>query len=284
MELFDDIEVAEVRVSGHSKPDAQAHEAWGVWCDLTKRPDRGSPDREFLSTYRDLMVRNYDHDEQLRVINGAARMQPRPRDPRDVRRVLGPLTRRNYEMAALELLREDSAIVPYPNNEPITTKSSLSNLGRLCGVSKALWSAQDIDSAAVLVSQLDYQEIEDVVETALLAIGKDVAPPHDIYRSWIAGESTVSRNDARDTYSSGAREIETLEEMLLEADAGSEKMLRDGVPLSQVAKYHALAPEGYWDEVLDILESHPELKLSEIYDQLATSRNWHPDTRKKETS
>lgn len=101
---------------GESDQDRRVIEAWQLWAQLTSRPDAETPNREFVTAYREMLELGYPHEGLLRDIRGAALTPPRPRDPRDVRRVIMPLTNLTHEERVLKLLNEGiHPIHPFPN-------------------------------------------------------------------------------------------------------------------------------------------------------------------------
>lgn len=66
---------------------------------------------------------------------------------------------------------------------------------------------------------------------------------------------------------------------LMRVDDEAMLLLKDGVELSVVQKFHELAPDGYWEKVSEMAEDNKNDELIDIYDSLETIYNFHPYMR-----
>lgn len=278
-ELFEDIPVASVTVSGGSTIDEQAHEGWRLWGELTGRPDTPTPSREFLRVYRGLLKMHYEHAALLRVVEGAARTPPRPRDPKDLRRVLMALDNWDHEAVALSMLEEGCPIILYPRPER-TLRTTITELQRELGTLPTQWTSRDHEAAGILIQELEPKELAQVVEGVALLLGQDVLLPVEVLRNlYIAREGRVAVNAKRVSYGGGRREESALEGVIFEADTAAERRVLRGDAPAEIVAFHQLAPPGYWEAVLQELEQDPSLSCESIYTSLQSKWEWHPNDR-----
>lgn len=74
-----------------SEVDRDILEGWNVWVEWTERPDRDSPNSRYVEAYSS--TRDYFTKDQMQdSIKLASYLEPRDRDPLDVRRLVDVLT------------------------------------------------------------------------------------------------------------------------------------------------------------------------------------------------
>lgn len=282
-DLFSSIKVAEITVSGHREPDIQVKEMWHQWVDLTGRPDRTKTDREVDRLYRRLLRENRSHGSMMRVVEGAAYLDRRPRDPRDVRRLIMALRNPGMTKMALALLEEDGhEIVRYPNHqdEKPDFLSTVSDIEEACDVGRGSWTSRDEEAAALLMEALDRDQVMGLADDTCRMNGTDVTLPYEMLRARHSKKlGTTIGGTGRSTYQAGALESDATDGIDFIADRAADRMHIKGVPLPKILEFHQLAPEGYWDAVIDVIEDG-DASVSEAYDDLTDEWDWHPDDRK----
>lgn len=279
--LFDDIEVATV-ITGRSVLGAQIEEAWNLWVELTDRPDRDNVPNIFRSEYRQLLDKNFHHEDNLEIIRAAATMNPRPRDPKDIRRVIMPLTNYNHERIANAALNSGSPIIPFPHPDTNFTKSDISDLEKACNIDKSMWTDNDIAAAGILISELEPNDLQYVADRVALHMDSEQILPIDMLRHYKA----VSRDQlrakpkaSRSSYNAGRSESDTIKDVQFFADLAAEKMHLNGISPQEIIHFHNQAPQGYWDSVIVEMNNNPSLSYKEVYTILESQYEWNPSNR-----
>ena len=280
-ELFGDIEVATV-VTGRSTLGAQIEEAWNLWVELTERSDKGKVNEKFRSTYREMLGKNFHHADNLEIIRAAARLDPRPRDPQDIRRVIMPLTNYDHERAAKSLLNSGAPIIPFPRPDTNLALSNISDLEDALNTDRLMWTENDLAAAGILITDLTPKELKFAADRIALHVDSERILPTDMLRHYKAvGKQSLSAkpNASRNSYNAGRAESSTLEDVQFIPDLAAEKMLLKGVDPQTIVQFHLQAPSGYWDSVIEEMNTNPSLSHKQIYDKLEAQYEWHPSNR-----
>lgn len=76
-----------------------------------------------------------------------------------------------------------------------------------------------------------------------------------------------------------------IEELLysddMSVDIIATKMIGDGVAVDDILSYHNQAPEGYWKDVIDLIENSDNMIPKEAYQTLKEKYDWYPTDRQK---
>lgn len=285
-DLFGDFAVALLSTpkistsSASAGPEKEIKAAWRLWSDLTERPDRTAVHRDFAKTYRDLLRANHRSAKLNEIIQGAARLSPNGRDAFDVKRVVSALTNANKTRLALAALREQKDIIPYPRPE-IAQKCTLRELESALGTYAKEWIEVDQEAAGLLMERYDADEVQELADHAARILATDdVYPSEALRHAKTVGTLKVAFRGDRDNYQAGRTEADILKEVSLMADPAAKKMLHSGADARKVRDFHLLAPEGYWDDVLDAMDDDLDLSAEEAYDLVGPKHNgWHPSRR-----
>lgn len=281
--LFDDIEVATV-ITGRSTLGSQIEEAWSLWVELTERPDRTRVNERFRSEYRKMLAKNFRHEDNLEIIRAAACMDPRPRDPQDVKRVIMPLTNYDHERAAKSLLKSGAPIILFPKPDTNVTRSDIRDLEKACETERSMWTEHDLAAAGILITDLDAKELKHVADRVALHIDSERILPTDMLRHYRAvGRDQLSAKPkaSRSSYNAGRSEANTIKDVQFYADIAAERMMLQGVTPQEIVQFHNQAPEGYWDSVIEALSTNPSLTQKEVYESLEIQYQWKPSNRSK---
>lgn len=280
--LFADIEVPVV-VTRRSGIGNQVEEAWELWVDITKRPDRKDIPEKFRKEYIRMLKANYPHDKNLEIIEAAARMEPRPRDPNDIRRVIMPLTNLNHERVARARMKNGDPVIEYVHPDTETTLSTLEDVADACETEITDWIESELEAAGILISLMDRKTLMKVANKVALHIGEDSLVPTDILKHHSAvlkGKITAKARADRGSYQAGVSESSTLDIVKFDVDPASERLMLKGKSTAEeIVQFHNLAPEGYWDRVRQELDNQPSFTPKEIYDLLRDEFDWHPSIR-----
>lgn len=284
--LFGDLGVASITRKTHKDIRQQCiDEAWKLWVDKTQRPPSKTPERKFAEAYGNMLDLKYTHERLIRCVAGAAFLPPRPRDPVDTRRVVMVLNSTKHEAEALSLLDSGEAeVFPWAWNDELDLLSSIKSIEKACGIDLSDWTEQEHEYAGILATSVDEQRLNLAVERTRLHLGEDYVFPSEIVRHSALWRNenvklSVKTNAKRDTYGAGKHESSLLENMELGADLLAEKLLIRGCPAEAVRAFYDLAPEGYWDEVVDKMEKDITLSIQKIYDSMEDEYGFHPSKR-----
>lgn len=282
-DLFAGLDVAGIVVEKPASDDnRKADEAWAQWSKLTRRPQQRNPERDFVKGYKALLADGHQHGKLMVVIAGAARMPVRPRDPRDIRRLLYALQSPNGTKEALALLHEKQrAIVPFPDETDF--KATVSELEKACRIPAADWTAGDHDACAVLITRYDAERLQELADDTARYLGSEGVLPTDLLRRAHKSASYLHRKQLKEgMYDAGRAEDEEFAGIAFDADNLAEDMRRKGAPAAEIRRLHEMAPAGYWDAALDTIIDQPTMTFTSIYDRLTEKYKWHPDMRLSE--
>lgn len=215
-ELFGDLGVERVTYSGTRREDRYVNEAWELWVDVTERPRKERPNRDFVTEYRRMLDLRFPHERLMNSIRGASRLPPRGRDPKDVRRVIAALTRYDVESEAMALLQDESSpIYRWSRNDEITVLCTITDVENSCNTSRIDWTARDHEVSGILVSSLTPEWMKYAAQRTRLQTGEQNLFPSEVLR-WSSvwrgnAQAEVRRMDGRDTYHSGRSEDQELQ-------------------------------------------------------------------------
>lgn len=284
--LFGDLGI-ETRIKPPSDPHAaNIKEAWNLWVEVTDRPISPKPNPRFDRAYRNALKNKFAHSRLLRAVRGAAYLEPHLRDPLDLGRVVNALKFSNVEAAALSLLDSGNAEV-YPWNwEEINRKSTIEDVKEACnGDEEVFWSRHDQEHAGILIQVLSRDELMVAASKVKVFLGEPSVWPSDITKNrsvWMSeGRVQAKAVKGHDSYQGGAKESSDLDDVDLGLDTAAQKILLRGAPSNLVAKFHLDVPEGYWEDVDDILDENEDMSTSDAYMELQPKYRWHPNQRSK---
>lgn len=280
-DLFGELDVPALVIENpYSNANKSADAAWAHWAKMTQRPQQRNPERDFIKAYKSLLADGHQHGRMQTVISGAARMPVRPRDPKDLRRVLYALQSPKGTLEAMALLNEKGReVVPFPDSSLPVFKSTISELEKSCRTNLQDWSPADHDAAANLVHLYTADELDKIADDTARERGSDAVLPNDMLRNTAAARTGAKSQTKHQTYDAGRTEEAKLEGINFAADNLADHMKRKGKSTSEIRKEHDKAPAGYWDAVIDILLDEPLRSFSSIYDYLQKQFSWHPNSR-----
>lgn len=280
-DLFGELDVPGIVIEKpFSDDNKKADAAWMHWAKMTDRPQQRNPERDFVKAYKKLLADGHPHGRLQTVISGAARMPVRPRDPKDLRRVLYALTSANGHKEAIALLSEKNRpVIPFPDSAEPVFKSTVSELEKSCRVDANDWTPADHDACSVLISQYDAESLDELADATALSLGVQGVLPTDMLRNIAALKNRTKDQLKKEIYDAGRAEEEKYAGILFAADTLADMMRRKGASPAAIRKEHEKAPEGYWDAVLDILLDDPLRSFNSVYDSLRTRFEWHPSSR-----
>jgi hypothetical protein len=280
-DLFGELDVPAVVIENpYSNANKSADSAWAHWAKMTQRPQQRNPERDFIKAYKSLLADGHMHGRMQTVISGAARMPVRPRDPKDLRRVLYALQSPKGTLEALALLNEkDREVVPFPDSSLPVFKSTITDLEKSCRTNSADWTSADHEAAANLVHLYDAAELDKIADDTARERGVDAVLPTDMLRNTAAARSGAKSQTKHQVYDAGRTEEAKLEGINFAADNLADHMRRKGKSVAEIRKEHDKAPAGYWDAVIDVLLDDPLQSFNNVYDDLRKQFNWHPNSR-----
>jgi hypothetical protein len=283
--LFDDWEGdGEITHSSSSK-DAAAKiitRLWKLWCTRTQREDGKSAHKDFSKAVRKVVLEGMSEQEIERILEGAARTEPRNRDPHDIRRLTTAITNPKTRKFALAALDENAPIQPNPAHRQMMTMTEVENV---LETNREDWGEEDIESAVTLTERYDADTLIEVADKVALIVGQDALFPSEILRharKVESGVSKVKRNDRRNSYAAGAMESARDEDIDFYADKAADTAFNKGVGINKILAFHNLAPKGYWDEVSNLRRAS-KMPHNDIYSSLQNKFDWHPDSRESIT-
>jgi len=208
----------------------------------------------------------------------------------DVGRVVSAISTAKVERQAVSIQDSapDSPKYPWDSGEPSANASTAADVARACGTPIEDWTSRDHECSGMLMEKRTPEELLAASKRVQLHLGEDQIFPSDLVRHasvWRNPQKKVRvrSNAKRDTYSSGKVESDQLEGMDLTLDRESEKALINGCPTDLIREHYMQAPPGYWKKVSGLADADPDASLSDIYDQLQPSTDWHPSDRSKLT-
>ena len=264
-------------IRGRSQRGIQVEEAWELWADLTKRPDADTIPEQFRKEYLNLLNHNYDHEDLCTVIDGAARLEPRPRDPKDIRRVIKPLTNWNHDALARAAIEDDAPYIPFP--QPSQHRAaSIVDLEDATGTQLDQWTDNEFEAAGILIQQYERATLLEMAKAARLSVDAPYVFPSEILR-YGTNTATAKASTHRSSYASGSAEHMATSPIAFDVDVQAKRMLLAGEPIADIRAFHELAPEGYWEAVATELADDPMTDLDLIYEKLSEEYHWHPEDR-----
>ena len=280
-DLFGDLDVPGIVIEKpFSDDNKKADQAWLQWARMTSRPQQRNPERDFVKAYKKLLNDGHNHGRMLTVIAGAARMPVRPRDPKDLRRVLYALQSVNGHTEAIALLNEKHRpVIPFPDGAEPVFKSTVSDLEAACRINAQDWTTNDHDACSILITKCTPEELDKLADATALRLGAEGVLPNDMLRNVRSLEHKNKAQLKQEIYDAGRSEEAQYEGILFAADSLADMMRRRGASAASIRKEHDKAPEGYWDAVLDVILDEPMRSFTSIYDQLNKKFSWHPNSR-----
>ena len=232
--------------------DAGATQAWRTWCEITSRPRQDTPDKRFAAQYRTCRADRMGQAEILSRVRAAAFLPPRPKDPSDVRRAVMTMRRDDLFRQGRALARQGADPVPFPRGGRAGEASTAQDVAAACGTPRRAWS---LDEEAACGSLLDVppEALRAAADYARAVFGTpDVFPSQLVLtrRRWEAGEvAPVARRDGRRVNDRGREELREVPERVFTVDRRARARYLAGESAAEVARFHALAPDGFWEAV-----------------------------------
>ena len=280
-DLFGDLDVPGIVIEKpFSDDNKKADTAWAHWAKMTNRPQQRNPERDFVKAYKKLLSDGHNHGRMITIISGASRMPPRPRDPKDLRRVLYALQSPKGTTEAMALLNERHRnSIPFPDGSEPLFKSTISDLEESCRLKVDDWTPADHDVCSILITKYTADELHSLADSTAMKLGATSVLPTDMLRNVNALHTRNKAQLKQEIYDAGRAEEEKYQGILFGADSLADMMRRKGASPEAIRKEHNKAPEGYWDAVLDVMLDEPMRSFSSIYDQLRKKFEWHPSSR-----
>lgn len=281
-DLFGDLDVPGIVIEKpYSDDNRKAEQGWAHWAKMTNRPQQRNPERDFIKAYKKALADGHLHGKLQTVISGASRMPVRPRDPKDLRRVLYALESPKGMKEAIALLSEkDRQSVPFPDSAEPVFKSMVSDLEAACRVNAQDWTPSDHDACSVLISGYTADELHKLADDTARLLGVPGILPSDMLRNVASVHSKNKSQLKQEIYDAGRAEESKFADIIFAADNLADVMRRKGASDAAIRKIHNMAPAGYWDAVLDVLLDDPLRSFTSVYDQLTRDFDgWHPKNR-----
>ena len=281
LNLFDDlIDDGGITHSSSSKDVAAKaiNRLWKLWCLRTEREDVKTANKDFASAVREAIRNGVPESDLERIIEGAARTEPRTRDPHDIRRLTTAITNPKIRKFALSALDEDLEIQTNPAHRQKITVGAVENI---LETNRNDWGAEDIDSAILLTERYEEQELIEIADKVALIVGQDALFPSEVVRNLRkieTGKYKIKKNDRRSSYGAGAEESARDEDINFYADKAADDAFNRGISASVLLAFHLQAPEGYWAEV-SVLRRASKTPIDAIYSSLEERFGWHPSMR-----
>lgn len=305
--------------SSQSRDGAFIDSCWSLWQRMTLRPDSRKTDsapESFVKAVTAIMYEGFDRTDVSNAVIYAAYLKPgrdRREDAIRVVRVLSDTDMMN-RIYRLSLKLDNSGItldehlghgvVSYPgvdlgidgeaNDEftPGAGSAKIAELAKVLGTSVRYWPDDEMDYAIELVSDSNYTKaaLRDAVDEVRSITGMTGVLPRDIIRALgPAGfvrdtpYGVVERSDMHDILGIDGDDGEehALSLDFLPEDDMAMAMIRDGVPQEKVARFHHLAPTGYWKALSDAQDNGMSKKeaVAAIADEFG---GFKPSHRKRE--
>lgn len=285
-DVFDDLPTVATAGGTRSVRTELIQEAWNLWSDITDRPKSSSPEQGFAKAYGEMLDLKYSDARLKRCVQAAAYLPPRPRDPRDTRRVIMVLNNEKMEADALSLMDSGHGeVIPWEWEE-VAVQSSAHDVADSCGTHLRQWSSHEYEYAGILVQTTEPEDLERGAKLVKTYLGEVVIWPSELVKHsyiWRDGQTRVNnmRSTGRDTYQSGEKEMEHFKDIDLSLDAEASRMVLQGCPMNMVRTYHLSAPDGYWDSVASVMEENDEMDSKMAYEKLRDQFSFHPSDREK---
>lgn len=253
-------------------------EVWSSWCKFTERTGARNVPTNVRTACKEKVKDNYSKEALIEIACGAAKTQPHKRDASDTRRLVSALKSTKREKALIALARaQDKPFVPFSDSETVVDIEAVEKATRLVFSD---WTHADLDAAAVISEKVNDDDLESVVEQAVIATGLDPIHPADVLRVIDSKKKVKAKARGKNTYSGGLQELDTLDGAVLEADPEAEKMLMRQKSAREVMEFHTQAPSGFWERVIKIMHDH-KVGHQEAYDEAEKKFGWHPRERAK---
>lgn len=279
--LFDDWDGdGEITHSSSSK-DAAAKiitKLWKLWCLRTEREDAKKEPRELGTTIRKALNDGISESELEHILEGAARTEPRNRDPQDTRRLTTAISNPKIRKFALAALNDD---LPIQTNPAHQQKMTVREVENVLETNREDWGEDDMESAITLTEKYTPDELIERADKVALIVGQVALFPSEILRHSRQIETNnfkVKKNDKRGTYAAGAVESARAEDINFYADRAADNAFNKNVPIARILAFHNEAPEGYWDAVSKSLRGS-KLTPDAIYSSLEERFGWNPNQR-----
>lgn len=273
---FEDGEIS--RSTSNDAKSQVASKMWKIWVVRTEREDLNKENRDFVKAIRKALADGLHEDDVERIVEGAARTEPRVRDPQDIRRVTTALTNPKVKKFALEALETNADVQLNPKHRQ---KITVRQVEEIINTTRSEWGDDEIESAVALSEKYDEQSLIELVRKVALIVGSDALFPSEVLRNArkvASGNYKIVRNDRRNSYQTGKLETELTEGINFHADKDSDRAYNKGVAPERIVEFHNLAPEGYWAEVSKLLRATKK-PHDVIYSTLEDKYGWHPADR-----
>ena len=268
--------------SSQTSRDAFVDSCWKLWQEKTLRPNSVSTDKvptDFRKAIHSIMSDGFDKTDVSNGIIYASYMKPstdRSADVKRVTRVLSSVDMMNkvYRLS-IKLDASDKTLdehlghgpFPHPSVEVVDGEANdvfsadpsaldkISELAKVLGTRVDFWPDDDMEYAIELVSGASKKEINWAVNKVRSVTGLTGLVPRDVIRALgpagferDAPLGLVEYNELHDVLEIEAYDMDEYTETLeyITEDKAAMDMIRDGIPQEEVAKFHHLAPHGYW--------------------------------------
>lgn len=268
---------------------------WDMYATATRRANHDIPEgvtdelREALEPWKNMPFHKLSD-----IIRSSSYLSPHEGDDDDYKRLIDVLTTSRSRMVANRLSKDlRSSPIPY------STRSSIAE--RIDGVldtfgADSIEDYPDDDAAAIYqLARIPKHVFEDSYTRTCAAVEKldrDIRPrdvitmeksrlslfpgtDEDLYRNIVKKQ----RNRTNE-YDAGRIEDDLLASYEFEADVEASEMADEGFPLNDVRMFHEDVPRGYWEAVVDFLESDESSgDPEEAYEHLKEEFKFHPSMR-----
>lgn len=263
--------------------DKDVQEVWRLWCEATKRPRQPTPDKKFAAKYRAARLDRISHSAIMDRVKAAAYLPPRPRDPSDVRRATMAMTRDDLYRQGRRVMTEGGEPIVFGASPTGGDKCSVQDVVEACGVADDMWTLQEHAACDQLVRMCSP---DDVLYAADVARGEfnlpEVFPTHlllteKLWRGRDGAEVDVKLNSHRSVNARGRAEMGEIPADVLSLDAQARKMYLAGKSAEDVIAFHNLAPEGFWDMALSLVDSG--VSIADAVQRAELKFSWSGDSR-----
>lgn len=268
--------------SSQTSADAFVDSCWKLWQERTLKPGHLTTDKPpagFRKAVHSIMGDGFNKTD---VSNGIiyAAYSPAQRDKSaDVKRVIKTLSdvdlmnkiyRLSIKLGASGKTLDEylgHGPIPHPQAEVVSGEANedfsaeqegvdkIAELAKALGTSVNVWPYEEMEYAIELVGAVSKKDISRAVNDVRSITGLTGVLPRDVIRA--LGPSgfqrdeplvLVGRNDFHDVLEVEGYDPDEYTETLeyISEDKAAMDMIRDGVPQEEVAKFHHLAPHGYW--------------------------------------
>lgn len=281
LSLFDDWDGGGSITHSSSTKDPAAKATtrlWKLWCLRTEREDSKTTHKEFAKAVRSAFSEGMSEQELENVVEGAARTEPRTRDPQDIRRLTTAITNPKIRKFALNALSEGASIEPHPGHRQ---RMSFVEVESVLETTRADWGSEDIESAVLITEKYEADDLIEIADKVALMVGHQALFPSEILRyakKVTAGNFKVKKDDRRSSYAAGVVELEKTGKIDFYADKAADIAFNKNVSPKIIQEFHNQAPTGYWEAVTKLLRAS-KTSADAIYSSLEEEFNWHPSQR-----